>query len=298
MTSALDTFDHLNLLMTVTIPSWLEICHNAIVMFAIENRIIFGLFIAFIMAVLTSLSGLLAYRMPRIYGIDFTGEIKKVDGLSLFGKSHCESCHHQLSLWDIFPILGLLSSKFRCRYCGEKISLKYPIIEALVAFISFLIWIKFDYSMTTLSLLIILFFTVVISWVDYESLWIPDSLSFPFISAGLLFSPFCPNPENRIIGAVAGGACLWTLMKIVSLKNKVDLVSFGDVLLFAGGMAWLGVSNITTFMLAASITGAILSIFMIAFGKKNWEIEGEKGFPFGPGIMIGLFLTCSFLGLG
>ena len=56
------------------------------------------------------------YRLPR--HIRFT-----------LGKSMCTSCKHELSARDLIPIISWTSLRGRCRYCGEKISIRYTIIE-------------------------------------------------------------------------------------------------------------------------------------------------------------------------
>ena len=58
------------------------------------------------------------YRLPRRMG--FT-----------LGKSMCTSCKHELSARDLIPIISWTSLRGRCRYCGEKISVRYTIIELI-----------------------------------------------------------------------------------------------------------------------------------------------------------------------
>ncbi len=45
------------------------------------------------------------------------------------GKSHCMSCSHELSAADLVPVFSYLVHRGRCRYCGEKISVRYPASE-------------------------------------------------------------------------------------------------------------------------------------------------------------------------
>ena len=47
--------------------------------------------------------------------------------------SHCPHCNHQLKWYDNLPIIGWIKLGGRCRYCHEKISPRYPIVEALTA---------------------------------------------------------------------------------------------------------------------------------------------------------------------
>jgi leader peptidase (prepilin peptidase) / N-methyltransferase len=44
--------------------------------------------------------------------------------------SHCPKCQTPLRWYDNVPVLGWLMLSGRCRYCGERISPKYPLVEA------------------------------------------------------------------------------------------------------------------------------------------------------------------------
>ena len=52
-------------------------------------------------------------------------------GLSiLYPPSRCPQCLNRLKAYDNVPVLGWLWLRGRCRYCKNKISLRYPIVEA------------------------------------------------------------------------------------------------------------------------------------------------------------------------
>ena len=44
-------------------------------------------------------------------------------------RSHCMTCGYQLKWYDMFPVFSYIFLKGRCRKCGEKISVQYPLIE-------------------------------------------------------------------------------------------------------------------------------------------------------------------------
>ena len=44
-------------------------------------------------------------------------------------RSHCMSCGHQLAWYDLFPLFSYLFLGGKCRYCKQKISPQYPIVE-------------------------------------------------------------------------------------------------------------------------------------------------------------------------
>ena len=45
--------------------------------------------------------------------------------------SHCPKCGRHLKWYDNLPVIGWLKLKGRCRFCGQPISPRYPIIEAV-----------------------------------------------------------------------------------------------------------------------------------------------------------------------
>ena len=47
--------------------------------------------------------------------------------------SRCPRCGHGLAMYDNVPVLGWLWLRGRCRYCRTRISVQYPLIEALCA---------------------------------------------------------------------------------------------------------------------------------------------------------------------
>ncbi|PIY78427.1 MAG: prepilin peptidase, partial [Parcubacteria group bacterium CG_4_10_14_0_8_um_filter_35_7] len=45
------------------------------------------------------------------------------------GRSYCPKCRHSLGARDLIPLLSFLLLKGKCRYCKEKISWQYPVVE-------------------------------------------------------------------------------------------------------------------------------------------------------------------------
>src|SRR4051794_14645549 len=48
-------------------------------------------------------------------------------------RSHCPACRQPIHWYDNIPILSYVLLAGRCRHCKKKISIRYPIIEALTA---------------------------------------------------------------------------------------------------------------------------------------------------------------------
>ena len=65
-----------------------------------------------------SFLNVIIYRLPR--HIQFS-----------FGKSMCTSCGHSLAPNDLIPIISWVRLRGKCRYCGEKISVRYTVVESI-----------------------------------------------------------------------------------------------------------------------------------------------------------------------
>jgi len=83
---------------------------------------------AYIIGVLLgSFFTLAIYRLPLKQDITHT-------------RSYCPKCNHKLNFFDLIPVLSYVFLKGKCRYCKEKISSRYIIIE-LVSGIVYLLFV-------------------------------------------------------------------------------------------------------------------------------------------------------------
>ena len=77
---------------------------------------------------------IILYTYIFVIGL-FLGSFFNVVGIripnkeSILGRSHCPSCNRTLGVLELFPIIGYLVLKGKCKECGTKISMKYPLME-------------------------------------------------------------------------------------------------------------------------------------------------------------------------
>ena len=80
---------------------------------------IFILFCIFIIgALFGSFFSLATYRIPRHEDIIAT-------------RSYCPNCKHKLSFFDLFPVISYITHLGKCKYCKDKISPRYILLESL-----------------------------------------------------------------------------------------------------------------------------------------------------------------------
>ena len=85
-------------------------------------QIIISLFFLIIGITMGSFFTLATYRIPLKQDITHT-------------RSYCPKCNHKLGFWDLIPVLSYIFLKGRCRYCKEKISARYIIMEIFSGFL-------------------------------------------------------------------------------------------------------------------------------------------------------------------
>lgn len=45
--------------------------------------------------------------------------------------SFCPNCNHKLGVLDLIPVFSYLFLQGKCRYCGEKVRIRYLLLEVL-----------------------------------------------------------------------------------------------------------------------------------------------------------------------
>lgn len=53
-------------------------------------------------------------------------------------RSECPKCKHKLNILDLIPFFSWVFLRWKCRYCGEKIWIRYPLVEIFFWFFFFL----------------------------------------------------------------------------------------------------------------------------------------------------------------
>jgi len=68
------------------------------------------------------------------------------------GRSYCPKCNHRLEFLDLIPVLSYIFLRGRCRYCKEKIRVRYILLEILSGIIFLLFAISFKINLYNLEI--------------------------------------------------------------------------------------------------------------------------------------------------
>ena len=167
-------------------------------------------------SIIGSFANVVIYRLP----ID-----KKISK----GRSFCPKCKKKINWYDNIPIISFFILNGKCRKCKKPISFRYFFVEAISAFLFFIIYFFFNTSIETVLFVILSIFLLIIFFIDSEHYIIPDELTFPLMVIGFLksFDPnlntiIFPNFVNSLIGGVFGYLLIWS---IIFLSSATGLIS-------------------------------------------------------------------------
>ena len=122
-------------------------------------------------------------------------------------RSRCPACRTPITWYDNIPLLSYLILGGRCRYCNEKISPVYPLVEGITGGLSLVVCYWFGLSFVAVGFIVFVAALVAITGIDACHQIIPDVISLPGLAAGLFFSFINPLVTWResLLGIVAGG---------------------------------------------------------------------------------------------
>lgn len=201
--------------------------------------------------------------------------------------SHCPNCNTRLKVIDLIPVLSYLSTGGKCRYCGEKISFQYPFVELLTAFLFLGAYLKFGFSFELLFMLLLLSSLVVISFIDYKYMIIPNVITYSGVMIGLLYAIIFDY--IKIVNSLLGIFIPALLLLIVALIFKGGM-GMGDVKLVAMLGAFLGYKYTLAGIFIGSVFGSIIGLALMGLGL----IKRKTRIPFGPFICFGAMLMIFF----
>ena len=209
------------------------------------------------------------YRIPREESIAFP-------------PSHCTSCGYELKAVDLIPVISYLFLKGKCRKCGEKISIKYPLVELLNGVLYLLIFLKFGLSLSFVFYSLLTSLLIVISYIDLDSKYIYSSttilgvvLAAIYIVVGLYTKDI--SISNNVLGGAIGYGIIYLIVVITKGMGQGDAEVAGVCGLF------IGIKGILVCLFIAVVLGGLVAAIILIFKLK----EKKSEIAFSPYISIG-----------
>jgi leader peptidase (prepilin peptidase)/N-methyltransferase len=214
-------------------------------------------------------------------------------------RSHCPACGRTITWRDNIPLVSYLALRGRCRYCGARISLRYPAVELLTGLLFFYFAWTLGPTLAALKMCVLAALLVGLMFSDLEERILPDELTLGGTAAGIVFAIFTPMPKlvalflalanvqltgrtawiaESVLGAALPAVFLWFAGWLYQRFRHREGLGLGDVKLIAMVGSFLGLNGALWTLIAGSVAGSIVGYgYIRASGKDPSTYE----LPFG-----------------
>lgn len=237
--------------------------------------------------VIGSFLNVLIYRVPKKENIAVV-------------RSHCMSCGYRLKWFDLIPLFSWLALRGKCRKCGERISVQYPIIEALNGILYLVVFHHYGLSVESLLYCLLFSALLALSVIDFRTYEIPVGFNYFILALGLIrvVTDF-QNWSTYGIGFLAVSVFLYLLYVVTGGRG----IGGGDVKLMAACGLLIGWKLIILAFLLGCILGSVIHLIRMRISEEGHVLAMGPYLSMGVAIavlygeqLIGWYLT-TILGL-
>jgi leader peptidase (prepilin peptidase) / N-methyltransferase len=231
--------------------------------------------LALIGAAIGSFLNVCIYRLPRRESL-------------VWPASHCTSCGRTLSWYENVPILGWLALRGRCRTCGERISIVYPIVELVTAVIFVCGYLIYGWTPLLAVRLLFACAMIVLFVIDLQHQILPNVITVPGIVIGFILSVFLPPGwVSSLLGIVLGGGVLLAIMEAYARARGFEGLGMGDVKMLAMIGAFLGWQLMLLTLVLGSLAGSLIGVGLMATRRGGMK----TALPFGTFLAMGALVA-------
>ena len=201
-------------------------------------------------------------------------------------RSKCPSCGAEICARDNIPVLSWLWLRGKCRRCGARISVEYPLVELATAGLVVLAAIRYPNPWQAVLVGGLLALMPAVALIDLRHRIIPNRLMypslvlFPVLIVLARFIGEAADPVRAVIGLLLYGGFLF-VVAVVSPGGMglgdVKLVALIGLVLGSLGLRFVGVAAG-----AAIALGGLGGLIALAMGKGR-----KSKIPFGPYLAVG-----------
>jgi len=228
------------------------------------------------------------YAMVFIFGIVIGSflnvciyRIPKKENIVLV-RSHCMECGYQLKWNDLVPLFSYLFLHGRCRKCNKKLSVQYPLVEAINGILYVVIVIFNGWVWDSLILCLLVSALLVLSVIDFKTYEIPLGINIYILALGLITTLIdYTNFLDHVIGFFAVSVVLYFLIWV----SKGRAIGGGDMKLMATCGLLLGWKLIILAFLLGCILGALIHVIRMKVSKIDHVLA------MGPYLAAGVFIA-------
>lgn len=212
-------------------------------------------------------------------------------------RSYCPSCKTPIPWYLNVPIASWLMLRGRCKWCGQRISARYLIVELLTGIWFMAALWKFGPGLACLALFGFGAALLAASAIDLAEYLLPDAITLGLIPLGLAMAfgraklaPDWPvSGWEAALGAAAGAGLFAVVLVSFQVLTKREGMGWGDVKLMGALGAFLGYA-----LLPAILIGGLAGVGAWVTLKITRSVDRDFPVPFGPMLSFGAIVAFMF----
>ncbi len=271
---------------------------NNLTQFSFDNPQLVSVVIIILSLCVGSFLNVVIHRLPIILNSEWTNLSKeylniKVEPTKIAynlsqPRSTCPKCKSIIKPWHNIPVLSYLWLRGKCATCQTSISIRYPLVEAITALLSYLIYYNFGLTASFFCGVLLCWCLIALTMIDFDTQLLPDQITLPLIWLGLIvniFEVFSPL-DVSVLSAVGAYVFLWCFVRLFKLITGKDGMGEGDFKLFSAFGAWFGYQSLPLILVLSSFVGAIIGIIILKASNK----DTDQPLAFGPYLCMAAYI--------
>ena len=230
---------------------------------------------------------LLIFCIGALFGSFFTLAVYRIPlGQDItHTRSYCPNCNHKLTFLDMIPILSYIFLDGKCRYCKQKIRIRYLLLEIMsgLVFVFFALSVKFSlFTINTQTIIYLIFGALyiatlfIVAGIDKERIEIEKPvLLFGFICVTLyMIYLYIVETNTNIYRYVIYLllACLLLLFSIVYLRKKGKDSYTIDVLILSMFMVLFTYETVYIYTVIITLLATAIQLLICKLHSKQSKV--------------------------
>ena len=228
------------------------------------------------------------YRIPQGHSI-------------VWPPSSCQ-CGKRIPFYFNIPVIAWFMLKGKAACCEEKLSFRYPLVEALTGTLFVFSWLNHQSIVAMVGMLFIAIL-IAATFIDLDHMIIPDIFSIGGMLLGVMVSIFIPQLHGfsqggmeahwyswieSMLGIFVGTSMIYWIATIGEIILKKPAMGEGDVKLLAAIGAFNGWQGALFSLFGGAFIGTIIILpYLLIQQLKQPKEPKLQELPFGPFLAIG-----------
>ena len=209
------------------------------------------------------------YRIPKSESI-------------VVARSHCMKCGKQIKWYDLVPLVSFLMLRGKCRYCKEKLSWQYPVVEALNGILYGVVVLINGFNVVSVLYCLATSALLALSIIDWRTFEIPIGFNY-FI--GILGVIRVITDLGHWYDYVIGFFAVSLFLLILYIATKGRGIGGGDIKLMAAAGLLLGWKLIILSLGLGCLLGSVIHLILMKVQNK------DRVLAFGPYLSLGIYIS-------